>query len=237
MTTLNELGTKEEIVATDNFLVSSAENEDSKVSAEQLKNYIAPAATQTTAGVITTGAQAFAGKKEFNGDVDFKGEITQNGEPLITDVEISEEEGNALEKKDDGLYVDASSTWTGTQAEFTALDKSTLKDQQGVIITDDEDTEGGIDRVIAQGSNANGNYRKWESGLIEQWGFSSGDDWRIIEFPVPFTNTNYQPSLTAQNNGRYSDVCVNVDNTQLTTTSMRVSGFRTTGIFWEVKGN
>lgn len=36
------------------------------------------------------------------------------------------------------------SSWKGTQAEFDALDKSTLKDGQEVIITDDYDSNGDI---------------------------------------------------------------------------------------------
>ena len=105
MTILNELPNKAEIVATDNFLASDEQNADAKASAEQLKAYIAPEATPTNAGVVTTETQQFAGNKTLNGSLNVNGEITQNGEPLITDVEISEAEGNAIEKKIDGLYV------------------------------------------------------------------------------------------------------------------------------------
>lgn len=105
MTTLNELATKESINNDDNFLLSDAQSNDAKASAEQLKNYFAPAATETRAGVVTTEAQEFAGDKTLNGSLNVNGEITKDGAPLITDTKISEAEGNAIEKKEDGLFV------------------------------------------------------------------------------------------------------------------------------------
>ena len=50
------------------------------------------------------------------------------------------------------------------------------------------------DYVVETGSNANGNYRKWNSGVMEQWGqeASATASNHAITLPVPFaTNTPY----------------------------------------------
>lgn len=43
--------------------------------------------------------------------------------------------------------------------------------------------------VIESGSNANGRYRKWSDGLIEQWGV--GTCGNTVSLPTNFSNTNY----------------------------------------------
>lgn len=118
-----------------------------------------------------------------------------------------------------------------TMAEWVALDP---KPQDGtqIVITDDV-TKGGSenpindditsldktwssskialyteDYIVESGSNENGYYRKWHSGLIEQWGkiekgsnLSSGTDWTgYYSLPIPFSNTDFVVSLTPSTN-------------------------------------
>lgn len=61
------------------------------------------------------------------------------------------------------------------------------------------------DFVVEVGSNTYGNYRKWNSGIVEQWGYlttgaSSGNVQTNINFPISFKDTNYTVLLAASNN-------------------------------------
>ena len=53
--------------------------------------------------------------------------------------------------------------------------------------------------VIESGSNANGRYRKWSDGTIEQWG--TGTVGNTITLPKAFPNTNYMVLVSPQNYG------------------------------------
>lgn len=107
-------------------------------------------------------------------------------------------------------------SWNGTKAEFEALDKSTLKDGQTVNITDDwKSTD-----FVKIGENADGFYRKWENGILEQWGhlgqiFNSYQSGKKT-LPMPFisndyvvilnngnTQNMYEPGISAQSNDSF----------------------------------
>lgn len=62
------------------------------------------------------------------------------------------------------------------------------------------------DFVVEQGSNEKGNYRKWKSGLLEQWGIVTYQattqtlQTQTVNFPVSFKDTKYNMFLTLTRN-------------------------------------
>lgn len=54
------------------------------------------------------------------------------------------------------------------------------------------------DYIVEQGTNANGTYRKWNSGILEQWGYTtigsnSAASWT---YPIPFYSTSIYLTAT-----------------------------------------
>lgn len=84
-------------------------------------------------------------------------------------VKIGENVTRLQEAIDNGEIGGGSSTWVGTKAKFNALDKSQLKDEQEVIITDDYDSNGNIysteEVVIGKWIDGKPLYRKAFTGL------------------------------------------------------------------------
>lgn len=125
-TTLDGLDPAGALAGNNIIYTQDAEGNDQKATMQQVKDFVKPdAASINNDGIVNTAAQAFSGKKTFTsglaatsseisgnesvgGNLNVEGEITQNGQPLITDVKISEQEGNAIEKKEDGIYVSQS---------------------------------------------------------------------------------------------------------------------------------
>lgn len=94
-----------------------------------------------------------------------------------------------------------------------------------------------VDYIVEQGSNTYGTYRKWNSGILEQWGqvttgASSGTVSSNIQFPTSFVDTSYIIMLTPRRNfGASMSVSEsnNAGNSQRTTD--------TTYITWWKSGN
>ena len=57
---------------------------------------------------------------------DISGTLNYNGTPIQTEIQISQESGNALEEKDDGLYVNNSNEKIGNLEELLTTNKDTL---------------------------------------------------------------------------------------------------------------
>lgn len=103
----------------------------------------------------------------------------------------------------------------------------------------------GVDFITSEGSNANGHYRVWNSGLIEQWGEHVQGTTNIvtITLPIPFTSSvDYISAIDAadgsihQNVDNITNACGR-DGASLTTikiTSDAVTPVEST--FWQVKG-
>ncbi|MBR6355162.1 MAG: hypothetical protein IKS01_05205 [Paludibacteraceae bacterium] len=61
------------------------------------------------------------------------------------------------------------------------------------------------DYVVEQGENTYGTYRKWNSGVLEQWGAisasaSGGNVTSTIQFPTSFFDKSYSVELTPRRN-------------------------------------
>ena len=85
------------------------------------------------------------------------------------------------------------------------------------------------DTVVSEGSNPNGNYRIWSSGLIEQWGSNqtgTNTASSLRSFPIPFT-TEVQSVVATQFNTRKwnygAETWVN-PSTNLTQYTIEISG-------------
>lgn len=101
----------------------------------------------------------------------------------------------------DSKFAEKSNTYTKSQTDsaIEGLIDDTVATTGNVWSASKTKTEIGEDTVIAYGSNAKGHYRKWKSGLIEQWGriskgsnLAGGGTWDVrIDFPVSFSNTDY----------------------------------------------
>ena len=89
--------------------------------------------------------------------------------------------------------------------------------------------------------NGNSGYITYSNGLHEEWGFSSGDDWRTVSFLKQYKDTNYNIVLTGQTSTRdgNSGTC-QVNTTNKTVSSMSVSGWGLNtvngGIYWKTIG-
>ncbi len=89
--------------------------------------------------------------------------------------------------------------------------------------------------------NGNSGYITYSNGLHEEWGFSSGDDWRTVSFLKQYKDTNYNIVLTGQTSIRdgNSGTC-QVNTTNKTVSSMSVSGWGLNtvngGIYWKTIG-
>lgn len=94
-----------------------------------------------------------------------------------------------------------------------------------------------VDYVVEEGTNTYGTYRKWNSGVLEQWGqvttsASNGTVSSNIQFPTSFIDTSYITMLTPRRNfGASMSVSEsnNAGNSQRTT--------NTTMITWWKSGN
>lgn len=137
---------------------------------------------------------------------------------------ISEEEGNCIEKKDDGIYVGGA--WVGTKEEFNALNKSQLKDEQEVIITDDYDN-GGLSFPSGDGF-----YLDEKDGVK---GYNTSPN-RGADTFFPFNNFNilnyvthadgtFTDTFEVEKNGRYIVIGnVNADGRTNSTLTISVDG-------------
>ena len=92
-----------------------------------------------------------------------------------------------------------------------------------------------VDYIIEEGASGNGYYRKWNSGILEQWGTvttsaSTGNVAQGITFPVPFINTNYYlQAMPSRNFGLGQSLAENYyegGNRQATTTQTIVSWYK-----------
>lgn len=171
--------------------------------------------------------------------------ITAEKVAQINEIKISQQPGNAIEEKSDGIFVDASSSWTGTEAAWEALDKSTLKDKQQINITDQESVIYGPDVVVESGHNANGHYRKWKSGLIEQWGSVSvaNETVKTISLPTAFIEDEDTYNViiqacgnTSTSNNQYWNSQEVTDKTGTNFTFKFAQG-QATSFDWQAKGN
>ena len=92
-----------------------------------------------------------------------------------------------------------------------------------------------VDYIVEQGSNAYGTYRKWNSGVLEQWGqvttsASNGNVSVSITFPVAFVDTNYYlQAMPSRNFGLGQSLAENYyvnGNRQATTTQTIISWYK-----------
>lgn len=92
-----------------------------------------------------------------------------------------------------------------------------------------------VDYIIEEGASGNGYYRKWNSGILEQWGqvttsASSGNVSVGITFPVAFVDTNYYlQAMPSRNFGLGQSLAENYyvnGNRQATTTKTTVSWYK-----------
>lgn len=92
-----------------------------------------------------------------------------------------------------------------------------------------------VDYIVEEGARGNGYYRKWNSGILEQWGqvttsASSGNVSVNIAFPVAFVDTNYYlQAMPSRNFGLGQSLAENYytnGNRQATTTQTTISWYK-----------
>lgn len=94
-----------------------------------------------------------------------------------------------------------------------------------------------VDYVVEEGANTYGTYRKWNSGVLEQWGqittsASSGTASSNIQFPISFIDTSYITMLTPRRNFGAS---MSVSESNTSGNSQRTPS--TTMVTWWKSGN
>lgn len=94
-----------------------------------------------------------------------------------------------------------------------------------------------VDYIIEEGANTYGTYRKWNSGVLEQWGqittsASNGTASSNIQFPVSFIDTSYITMLTPRRNFGAS---MSVSESNTSGNSQRTPS--TTMVTWWKSGN
>lgn len=86
------------------------------------------------------------------------------------------------------------------------------------------------DYVIEQGENANGSYRKWESGTMEQWGAEESASASNHAVPLPAAFAVNTPYLVVGTNT--SGVQSNFMTSNSTPSSFMVYVTASTRLFW-----
>lgn len=117
---------------------------------DTLKNY-------STTAEVNKELEAYAKKTELhkhdNKDIldklsDVSGTLNYNGTPIQTEIQISQESDNALEEKDDGLYVPKSTTLEATNEQIAELKKQNALLQEEIKTL--EDILDSINKVVIE---------------------------------------------------------------------------------------
>ena len=183
--------------------------------------------------VITDGTAQWtvrAHVKSINGVVP-----DANGDVEI-DVDMTEYalEQDILDACDEALESD-------TGGESGQTDLETLLNQYQQMVVNYQNILSELnDYVIEKGENANGWYRIYKSGWVEQGGsVITTERAKVVELPIEMQDTNYKVQITVFDDADYGGIsgsdCLQTNGS--TTTQITVSHLTiTTGFTWEVKG-
>ena len=141
-----------------------------------------------------SGGKTAISDSQYDGGMDFIGDVPPEFEDH--NAIFNEQDRKLLELKTDGVASwDAGISYFANRSTVTGSDGNLYKckiDNAGVDPVGDVTGAWVIDIVVTtSGSNANGDYRVWSDGTIEQWGIVvTGLAPSVGTFPIPFTTAS-----------------------------------------------